>query len=272
MPRRADYGYDAPYALAMFAAFGTAGLTIGIVALVNHARPLAATAGFYGTFFLANALSFFYTTRHGKFQVWSEVLDGLHLRGDEQVLDMGCGRGAVLIAAAKRLTTGRAVGIDQWRTVDQSGNSRDVTFRNASLEGVGDRIDIETGDMRALPFPDAAFDVVVSSLAIHNIHLNADRAKAVIEAWRVLKPGGRLAIADIRVTRRYAQTLRKLGASGVARRSLGWRFWYGNPFARTSLVTASKPDHVSDASRAESSTRKKDYRSDGAGEHSTPKS
>src|SRR5262245_55383289 len=272
MPRRAGYGDGAPYALAMFAAFGAAGLTIGIVALVNHARPVAATAGFYGTFFLANALSFFYTTRHGKFQVWSEVLDGLHLRGDEQVLDMGCGRGAVLIAAAKRLTTGRAVGIDQWRTVDQSGNSRDVTFRNASLEGVGDRIDIETGDMRALPFPDAAFDVVVSSLAIHNIHLNADRAKAVIEAWRVLKPGGRLAIADIRVTRRYAQTLRKLGASGVARRSLGWRFWYGNPFARTSLVTASKPDHVSDASRAESSTRTKDYRSDGAGEHSTPKS
>jgi arsenite methyltransferase len=38
----------------------------------------------------------------------------------------------------------------------------------------------------------------------------------------------------------YAGALRKLGASGIARRRLGWRFWYGNPLAGTSLVTASK--------------------------------
>ena len=60
-------------------------------------------------------------------------------------------------------------------------------MRNAALEGVSDRIDIETGDMRALPFPDGTFDVVVSSLAIHNISSNAARAQAVAEAWRVLK-------------------------------------------------------------------------------------
>jgi hypothetical protein len=65
----------------------------------------------------------------------------------------------------------------------------------------------------------------------------------------VLKPGGRLAIADIRATARYAATLRELGASGVTRRALGWRFWYGNPFAATSLVTAQKnqsaPEQIS---------------------------
>jgi len=50
-----------------------------------------------------------------------------------------------------------------------------------------------------------------------------------------------VAIADIRSTRLYAETLRDVGARDVARRRLGWRFWYGNPFAATTLVTASKP-------------------------------
>ncbi len=241
MEQRGDYGYDAPYALVAFAALGAAAAFGAIAAMWSRqGGHLARTLGFYGAFFLGNALCFLHTTRRGKFQVWDDILDGLRLRGDERVLDMGCGRGAVLTAVARRLTTGRVTGVDLWSTHDQSGNARDVTLRNASLEGVTDRIDIETGDMRALPFPDATFDVVVSSLAIHNIPSNTDRAQAVAEAWRVLKPGGHLAIADIRATARYVETLRALGATAISRRRLGWRFWYGNPAAGTSLVTASK--------------------------------
>jgi ubiquinone/menaquinone biosynthesis C-methylase UbiE len=241
MERRGDYGYDAPYALLTFAAIGGAAAIAAMVGWWARRGHLAGMLGLYAAFFLMNALSFFHTTRRGKLLVWDEILDGLHLRGDERVLDMGCGRGAVLTAVARRLTTGRATGIDLWSTHDQSGNSSAVTLRNASLEGVRERIDIGTGDMRALPFPDGAFDVVVSSLAIHNIRSNADRGRAIAEAWRVLEPGGRLAIADIRATALYARTLRDLGAAGVARRGLGWRFWYGNPFAGTTLVTAAKP-------------------------------
>jgi ubiquinone/menaquinone biosynthesis C-methylase UbiE len=240
MTEQPDYGYDAPYALAIFTVIGTAAAIGALVAWLQGDRRLTAMMSFYAVFFLGNALSFFYTTRRGKFVVWNRILDELHLRGDERVLDMGCGRGAVLIAVAKRLTSGRATGIDLWSRRDQSGNAGDVTRRNASVEGVLERVAIETGDMRSLPFAERSFDLVVSSLAIHNIPSRADRAKAVAEAWRVLKPGGRLVIADIRSTALYAKTLDSLGAT-TSRRRLGWRFWYGNPLAATTLVTASKP-------------------------------
>jgi len=131
-------------------------------------------------------------------------------------------------------------GVDIWSKKDQSGNAREVTLRNASLEGVGERVQIDTGDMRALSYPDATFDLVVSSLAIHNIRSNADRKRAIVEGFRVLKPGGRIVIADIRATAIYEDVLRALGASNVERQRLGWRFWWGNPSACTKLLTASK--------------------------------
>jgi SAM-dependent methyltransferase len=237
----AEYGYDAPYALIAFSSVGTL-LTVGaIAALIAGRSPIAISLAPYAAFFVANAASFLYTTRRGKFRVWQSILDGLRLAGSERVLDMGCGRGAVLTAVARRLTTGRVTGIDLWSTHDQSGNARDVTLRNAAIEGVQDRVVVETGDMRALPFDDGMFDVIVSSLAIHNINSKDGRAKAVSEAWRVLKPGGRLVIADIRAIRLYGETLSALGATDVAYRGLGWRFWWGNPMASTTLVTASKP-------------------------------
>jgi len=238
--QRGDYGYDAPYALIMFAlaALATAiGSTIFLWQGIPHGAKMM---GAYFLFFAVHASSFWYTTRHGKFIEWERILDRLNLRGDEAILDMGCGRGAVLTAVARRLTTGKVTGVDIWNTMDQSGNAKEVTLRNASLEGVADRVQIETGDMRKLPFPDATFDVVVSSLAIHNISANDDRKKAIAEAYRVLKSGGRLAIADIRATRIYEEALRALGASEIERRRLGWRFWWGNPFAATTLLTASK--------------------------------
>jgi len=215
MPRP-DYGYDAPYALLMFAiASGVTGIG-ALIFLSQHLGRGALLMGFYFLFFLGNAGSFYYTTRRG------------------------CGRGAVLNAVARRLNSGRVTGIDLWSKTDQSGNAREVTLRNAALaalEGVSERVQIETGDMRSLPFPDASFDLVVSSLAIHNIRSQDDRRKAVAEGFRVLKPGGRMVIVDIRATRLYEEALRTLGAENVQRRRLGWRFWWGNPVAASSLVT-----------------------------------
>jgi SAM-dependent methyltransferase len=238
--RRGDYGYDAPYALVIFGIVAAVSGAVATIAWWRGANQAARIATVYFVIFLGSTVSFFYTTRRGKFLEWDAILDSAGLRGDERVLDMGCGRGAVLTAVAKRLTTGRVTGVDIWSTHDQSGNAREIALRNASLEGVADRVIVETGDMRALPFPDASFDLVVSSLAIHNISSNDDRRQAIAEGFRVLKPGGRMVIADIRATAIYADALRMLGVSNVERRRLGWRFWWGNPVAATTLLTASK--------------------------------
>jgi arsenite methyltransferase len=239
MPR-GEYGYDAPYALVIFGALAVVSGIGAAIAWWNMPFRPAAVCTLYFIVFAGSTISFFYTTRRGKFIEWERILDRTQLRGDELVLDMGCGRGAVLTAVGRRLTTGRVTGVDIWSTTDQSGNAKEVALGNASLEGVGDRVQIETADMRVLPFPDASFDLVVSSLAIHNIRSNADRRRAIGEGYRVLKPGGRMVIADIRATKVYADALQKLGALNVERGRLSWRFWWGNPVAATTLLTASK--------------------------------
>src|SRR5581483_9256083 len=157
--------------------------------------------------------------------------------------------GAVLLMAAELLPRGRAVGLDLWRARDQSGNDPVATRRNAAREGVADRAALVTGDMRAVPFADGAFDVVLSSLAVHNLPDPADRARAIDEMVRVLRPGGRLLIADltaaergrpVRPTDAYAARLAAVGMIDVSQRGLGWRLWYGGPWVATRLVTARK--------------------------------
>ncbi len=105
---------------------------------------------------------------------------------------------------------------------------------------VDERVKLHTGDMRALPFPDDSFDVVVSSLAIHNLRTLQERFEALDEVLRVLRPSGRLMIADIRSVKQYAQHVRQVGAAEVAVRDLGPAFWFDGPWQSTSVVTASK--------------------------------
>ena len=241
---RGDYGIDGGRtAVAGLVAMGATGLLSACFALI-HARSghivLAIFELLIGLVLLQSIPSNLYSTRRGKFAVWAELLDGLPLRGNEHALDMGCGRGALLSMLAKMLPHGRALGLDLWRSGDQSGNSPHATWRNLDAEGVRNRCALVTADMRAVPFLDSAFDLIVSNVAIHSIEGHQGRGQAVDEAVRVLKPGGRLLIADMMCTRAHAKRLRELGMEDVTEQRLGWRFWYGALGMATGLVTATK--------------------------------
>jgi ubiquinone/menaquinone biosynthesis C-methylase UbiE len=239
--RRGDYGFDAPYVPLLLGLSGVVFLAVGCLFLWIFTIPvLGVICLVYAIFFLLSATSYVYTTRWGKFRAWANILAELSLRGDERLLDLGCGRGAVLLMAASLLPTGQAIGVDVWKSSDQSGNARWVTQRNAELEGVAERIELHTADMQKLPFADDSFDVVLSSLAIHNIRAAAGREQAINEAVRVLKPGGKLVIADFRQTQCYAERLRELGMADVTHCILDWHFWYGGPWGATRLVSARK--------------------------------
>jgi arsenite methyltransferase len=207
---RADYGVDAPPVMA--------GLLFGGLACVAAAVLTPLRFLFYpGIAWALTGAWMYFGSKVLKLRVRDRFLDALKLEGSEAVLDVGCGRGLMVIGAAKRLTSGRAVGLDLWRSMDQSGNALEVTRANADAEGVAARVTLETGDMTKMPFPDATFDVIVSSWAIHNVPSAEGRAAACREIVRVLKPGGRVAILDIFNSAEYAKVFEAAGLKGVER-------------------------------------------------------
>jgi arsenite methyltransferase len=238
-----DYGLDAPGAVRAMFIVGLAGAIVGFLlvrsTLSRHAGSvvgLAYTVPIFGFFCLVVASLMFASSRFGKFRARDRLLARLKLRGDEAVLDVGCGHGLLLIAAAKLLPRGRAVGIDLWSQVDQSDNSREATLWNAALEGVAQRVSVRDGDMRKLPFADRSFDAAVAHFAIHNVRSSEGRREAIREIVRTLKPGGQVTISDIYGSGLYADELRKSDMIDVEISDLS--FWTFPP-ART--VTARKP-------------------------------
>src|SRR6202167_6152243 len=174
--KKTDYGLDAPSLVRGFLFGGPALVVAGWFlsgwAKENNNGPLIGfgAAMFYtGIVFFLESLLMMASSYYGKFRARDRLLGSLHLRGDETVLDVGCGHGLLLIGAAKRLPRGRSLGIDLGAAVDQGNDSRDATLQNATLEGVAERVEVRDGDMRKLPYADASVDVVVANLAIHNI-------------------------------------------------------------------------------------------------------
>jgi ubiquinone/menaquinone biosynthesis C-methylase UbiE len=117
------------------------------------------------------------------------LIDLARLDVGESVLDVGCGTGSLAIAAKARVgSTGEVCGVDP--SSEMIGHAR----RKAARAGVGVRF--ETATMQALPFPDATFDAVLSTLMLHHLP-DEGRQQGIDEVARVLKPGGRFLAVDI---------------------------------------------------------------------------
>jgi ubiquinone/menaquinone biosynthesis C-methylase UbiE len=237
MPK-ANYGIDAPTVLRNLLIAAAAGSIVGLV-LLRYVGPIGRPFLSSGLGFGLGAMLLLWSSLVGKFRARDALLNAVPWRGDEQVLDVGCGHGLFLLAAAKRLARGKAIGVDLWQKEDQAGNCREATWQNAILEGVTDQVELKDGDARQLPFADGSFDVILSSWALHNIYNKAERDQAVRQIVRVLKPGGRLVLIDIRHTWQHAQVLRTSQMQDV-KRSLP-NFLFVTP---TFVLRATKPLEV----------------------------
>jgi arsenite methyltransferase len=214
-----DYGIDAPAVMRNLFLIGGVCLLIGVFAPpIIHLGSLSLAPGFFlwpAGFLIAEGFLFLLYVKVGKFRHRDLMLSLHSWRGDENVLDVGCGRGLLLAGAAKRIAalngTGHVTGIDVWSNVDMGGNSAVATQHNLDLEGVSSICTLISQPAQDMSFPDASFDVIVSNLCIHNIYDAPTRRRALHQIFRVLKPGGVALISDYKLTGQYAKEFRNSG-------------------------------------------------------------
>ncbi|EJO5348346.1 class I SAM-dependent methyltransferase [Clostridium botulinum] len=168
---------------------------------------------FIAMLFIFNGLRIINFIFVGRFKHINRMLSRVNWTGNENVLDVGVGKGILAIQIAKKLKkgSGKVTGIDIWSNKDILDRTKYYVNQNIELEGVKDKIKVKTQNASALSFKDETFDVIVTKQCIHNIESAQERKMAIEEMLRVLKSGGKLIISDSMYMDEYEKILLQRG-------------------------------------------------------------
>lgn len=139
------------------------------------------------------------------------VLASLEWNGTGNVIDIGCGNGALTIALAKEYPAAKVVGIDYW-----GGNwqyTKAVCERNAKLESVGPRVTFRKASASELPFESESFDSAISNMVFHEVGSVNDKRELIREALRVVRKGGKFVFQDLFLWKRVYGNIDQLLAT-----------------------------------------------------------
>lgn len=149
-------------------------------------------------------------------KVHQTILSSLEFDGNGNLLEVGCGSGALSIRAALTWPKAKITGLDYWGAM--YNYSKAVCEKNAVSEGVGKQCTFVHGDANKLDFPDECFDAVISNYVYHNI-MGADKHALLMESLRVLKKGGVFVLHDCMKPQMYGDMntfVEKLKGMGFA--------------------------------------------------------
>lgn len=209
--RRPDYGVEAPVVFVGALAVALVSMLVWTTSPPN--RRLAQAFGMTATL-VASAI-WIYSKILRVHLLRPRILRAARIPEGGRVLDLGARRGLLAVGAARMSAGVRSIAIAPFEANPLVSGTREMAEENADREDVAERVSVEDGDLRLLPYDDNSFDAVVACHLATQVRKPEDRAKVYAEARRVLRPRGRLVVADSALSR-HAPGLAKAGFQNIS--------------------------------------------------------